>query len=376
MEVAHSPAKKRILYVITKSNWGGAQRYVYDLATAAKEAGHEVLVAAGGAGELIERLTEAGVPVHPIESLARDVRLSAELSAFRELRRVMRWMRPDVVHLNSSKAGLAALAARLSGVPNIIFTVHGWAWNEERPAWQKALIAGVYWVTLLFCHEVIVVSEAAVRQGRKLPFMGKKLSVIHNGVHDIEFMSRANARARLLPDSTHSLWIGTIAELHPVKGLDKLVKAFEHVAPDFPDSELVIIGEGDERSRLERLITSLGLSGRAHLAGHVSRAAELLPAFDIFVLPSRSEGLGYVLLEAGAASLPVVATDVGGIPEIIEDHATGLLVPYGDIPALIGALLSLARDAELRRTLGSALHDKVAREFSLARMRDETFALY
>src|SRR5262249_1699823 len=159
-----------LLYVITKSNWGGAQRYVYDLAVAAKAEGHEVLVAAGGMGELIERLVAAGIPVHPIESLMRDVRLGNELKAFGELKRLFRSWQPDVVHLNSSKAGLAALAARLAGVQRIVFTVHGWAWNEERQLPVRAIIAIAYFLTVILCDVVIAVSAAARRQARLMPF--------------------------------------------------------------------------------------------------------------------------------------------------------------------------------------------------------------
>lgn len=376
MEVAHSPTPQRLLYVITKSNWGGAQRYVYDLATAAKASGYDVAVALGGDGELARRLTDAGVPVHRIGGLSRDVRAANEWRAFRELLALMRRMRPDTVHLNSSKAGIAALAARLAGVRNIVFTVHGWAWNEDRPFFQKLAITAAYWVTLFLCHRVIAVSEEARRQARRLPFVHAKCRVIHNGIREGTFLSRTEARTKLLPESSRSFWIGTIAELHPVKGLDKLLIAFEHVAPDFPDSELVIIGGGEERAKLERLATIEGIGGRAHLVGHVENAAACLSAFDMFVLPSRSEGLAYVLLEAGLASLPVVASSVGGIPEVIEDGTTGLLVPYGDVPGLVDAFLSLARDAELRRTLGTALHAKVQSEFSLDQMIRDTFSLY
>ncbi len=376
MEVAYPTPKRRVLYVITKSNWGGAQRYVFDLAVAAKAAGHEVLVAAGGNGELIERLAASGIEVYPIPGFVRDVSLGNEWVAFRALVGLFRARRPDVVHLNSSKAGLAALAARIAGVRRIVFTIHGWAWNEDRPFWQKTIIAGVYFITLLLCHRVIVVSHAAKRQARYMPFVTGRMRVVHNGVHPIPFLSREAARHTLLPDSTSSLWIGTIAELHPVKGLDVLINAFEHLLPDYPDTELVIIGEGQERGKLERQIQLEGLYDRVHLTGHISEAAQFLNAFDIFVLPSHSEGLAYVLLEAGLASRAVVASNVGGIPEIIEQGATGLLIPHGDRSALTGALDALARDEILREQLSTSLHEKVVQNFSLNQMIEQTFALY
>lgn len=375
-EVTEIQPRKRVLYLITKTNFGGAQRYVHDLALTAHATGYQVCVAGGGDGELLTRLRNAGIETVSIQSLGRDVRILNECKAFFEIWSLIRRFKPDVVHLNSSKAGIAALAARLSWVPTILFTVHGWAWNEERPLYQKVLIAIMYVLTCLLCHKIIAVSRAAAHQARFLPIRKRNVLVIHNGVEAISLLPRSEAQKTLLPESTNTFWVGSIAELHPIKGLPTLIEAYEHFAPDFPRSELVILGEGEERSRLERQIRLEGVSGTTHLLGHVPHAASYLEAFDVFVLASRSEGLPYVLLEAGSAGIPVIATQVGGIPEIIEDGVTGLLVPYGDRSALTEALESLGRNEALRRELGARLQQKIGAEFSLEQMCRETFALY
>ena len=368
---------KKIIFVITKSNWGGAQRYVYDLATALHVRGTSVLVAAGGDGELMARLQGVGVETISVGGLARDMHLGSELKAFKVLLSLFRTHKPDVVHLNSSKAGLAALAARLAGVPKIVFTVHGWgAWNEARPLLQKVLIAVVYWITLLLSHEVIMVSRETRKQGRFFPFVQKRITIIHNGVHPIPFLSREEARKKLLPHSNRSLWIGTIGELHPIKGHHLLIEAYEHFVPYFPDSELVIIGEGQERSALERQMRIEGVSDTTHLMGHLPDAAMYLQAFDIFVLPSRSEGLPYVLLEAAQAGLAVVATAVGGSLEIVTDETTGVLLPYGDRSLLTEALEYVAGDETLRQQLGTALKAYVEKEFGIEQMIEQTLSLY
>ncbi len=209
-----------------------------------------------------------------------------------------------------------------------------------------------------------------------MPFVQKRFTIIHNGITPQELLPRAEARKQLVPSSTAKIWIGVIAELHPIKGLDVLVEAFEHLASDFPDSELVIIGEGQERGKLERLMTVEGVTRRAHLLGRIENAATYMSAFDLFVLPSRSEGLPYVILEAGAARLPVVATKVGGIPEVIEDMKTGLLVPSDNRPLLTEAMERLLSDGSLSQTLAHALKETVYREFSMERMIEKTFALY
>lgn len=333
-------------------------------------------VAVGGAGELVRRLIDAKIPVHQIGSLERDIRLSGEWHAMQDLIRLMKKMRPKVAHLNSSKAGLAALAARIAGVPCVVFTVHGWAWNENRPLWQKTIIAVAYYITVLLVTRAICVSHELKRQAKWMPFVQKKFAVIHNGVHPQNTLPRLEAREQLLPSNKSTLWIGTIAELHPIKGLDILIEAFEHLASDYPDCELVIMGEGQERGALERMMKIEGVSGRAHLLGHVENASSYLAALDIFVLPSRSEGLAYVLLEAGVAGLPVVASEVGGIPEVIQNNVTGLLVPADNRPLLTEAMERIIGDAELAQKLKGALHEKVLKEFSLTDMAEKTFALY
>jgi len=153
-------SNKKILYVITKSNWGGAQRYVYDLATHAKERGFTVLVACGSTGELTERLEKKDIPLRIIPSLGRNVRIFKELHAFFALLFLFRKERPDIIHLNSSKVGaMGGLAGRIARVPKILFTAHGWAFNEERTLFSRIIIAFIHYLTVFFSHQTIAVSK-------------------------------------------------------------------------------------------------------------------------------------------------------------------------------------------------------------------------
>ncbi|MES2668709.1 MAG: glycosyltransferase [Patescibacteria group bacterium] len=381
-EVAAVSAKKRLLYVITKANWGGAQRYVYDIATAAAADGHDVLVVSGTEGALIDRLKESGIATETIATLSRDVQLIKEYRSFRTLLEIVRDYQPDVIHGNSSKAGaLAALAGRLLRVPRIIFTAHAWAYNERRPAWQKAVIALFHYATVLLSHTTVCVSRAIRHDASWMPFAKNRLVLIHHGVAPSALAPREEARKRLAPDLARSyagsLWIGTIAELHPTKGLDTLIEAFaSFVRTTGSSAVLVIVGEGQEWAKLEKLVQIYDLPERIVLPGFVKDASRYLSALDIFVLPSRSEALGYALLEAGQASLPSIGTRVGGIPEILLEGRTGLLVPHEDASALEEALVALAVDPGLRSRLGTALFEHVAAEFSLPSMLEETLALY
>jgi len=380
-EVAAENHSKRILYVITKATWGGAQRYVFDLAVASKKAGHEVLVVSGNEGPLTEQLKQANVETRTIAAMKRDISILDEFRSFKSLLKIVEEFRPDTIHGNSSKAGgLATLAGRLKGIRTILFTAHGWAFNEGRPLWQKSIIALFHYAMVLFAHKTICVSGAIRHDAAWMPFVGKRFFVIHNGVSPTTLLSKEEARMRIAPELArgfpNAFWIGSIAELHPTKGLDTLVEAFAAIAHDLPSTVLVIMGDGSEWAKLQKLVQIYDLPDRVVLAGFVKDASKHLPALDIFVLPSRSEALGYALLEAGLASLPSIGTRVGGIPEIIEDGKTGLLVPPGKSIALSQALTELLNNEALRNRLGTALHEKVGSDFSTKEMVEKTLELY
>jgi glycosyltransferase involved in cell wall biosynthesis len=154
------------------------------------------------------------------------------------------------------------------------------------------------------------------------------------------------------------------------------LRAFAPIAHELPEVALVLIGEGQERAHLTSLAEELSIAHRVYFCGHVSLASSLLGALDIFLFPSRSEALGYVALEAGRASVPVIASRVGGIPEIIENNVSGILVPVGSVDGFTKGLRKLLDDPELRNTLGKNLCEKVRREFSQAQMVHNTLALY
>ncbi len=395
------PVKKKVLLVITKSNWGGAQKYVYDLAKAIAEAKpmgrFDVVVAFGEGGELEEKLKEAGVRTIKIQSLQRDVNVFKDLSVFFELMSIFKKEKPDVVHLNSTKiGGVGVVAGRLCNVPKIIFTAHGWAFNErKRNVVSRATIAFLQWLTVVFSHLTIAVSQKTADQILAFPFIrAEKIKVIYNGTADVDFVEKSEARRALLvglttgsaagaPANTTSLllsqtWIGTISELHSNKGLDIAISTFSKIAPKYPQTIFVIIGDGQEKTNLTAQITELGLTDRVFLLGFVAEAKKYLKAFDIFTLTSRTEALPYVILEAGLAGLPIVASKVGGIPEIINSENVGSLVPTGtNAPGSIAeALQKLLDRPNQAKQLGSNLKKRILENFSAEKMHSETFELY
>lgn len=367
----------KILYGITKSNWGGAQKYVYDMALASRDAGHEVSVLCGGNGLLIEKLEKAGIRTVNLPYMGRDVKLASEFRAFVDTFKILRRERPDIFHINSSKmGGLGALAARIFGVKTIIFTAHGWAFNEARPWWQELIIQELAWLTMALSHKTICVSEGIWKQVRHLPFVSHKLVVIKHGVEEFPLEDRSEARAALFPGiSDDTFLVGTIAELHKVKGHDITLRGFAKAFRG-KNAAFVIVGGGEEERELKLLATRLGIGKQVRFAGFVDEGRSLLSGFDVFVLASRSEALGFVLLEAACAELPVIATNVGGIPEIVKNNETGMLIARDSFQELAGALSRLYENADLRKTLAGNLREFVSKNFSKQKMLEETLKLY
>ncbi len=366
---------KKVLIGITKSNFGGAQRYVLELAKAARAAGHDVAVLCGGEGVLVDKLTAEGIRIIPLPVLERNVILKRDYKNFFSIYHILKDECPDIFHLNSSKmGGLGSLAARVVRIPQIIFTAHSFEFNAPRPEYQKSIFKFLYWLIVMFSHEVICVSERGLRDLARMPFTSKKLTLIHNGIAPFPLLSQDEARKKLVPNLSSPLIIGTLAELHKVKGLDILFRAFAQMKDSA--AHLVVLGEGEERESLTELTEDLQISDQVHLLGYMERAPEYLKAFDIFALPSRSEGLPYALLEAGMAGLPVVASRVGGIPEVIEDSQSGYLVPAENPYFLSKALKDLTSSSERRQTFGTNLHNLVSKEYNQKDMLKKTLDLY
>jgi glycosyltransferase involved in cell wall biosynthesis len=373
---------KKILYLITKSNFGGAQKYVFELACGAVKENFAVSVALGGEGILKDKLLEKGIRVISLPSLKRDLAFGLDVKNFLQLIKIFKEESPDIIHLNSSKIGfLGALAGQLHNILQkkkikIIFTGHGWAFNENRNWFSRKAILFAHWLTILLCDITIAVSEKTKNDIARLPFVSKKIRVIYNGIDEIDFKNGFEARQFLGKNISENVWIGSIAELHKNKGLDFLIEAFSKIANSYPDTTLVIIGEGEERKKLEEQISKLGLTAKIHLLGNVPDAKIYLKAFDIFMLTSRTEALPYAILEAGLAGLPIVASRAGGIPEIIEEEKNGLLVKVGNIKEISKKIEGLLGNPEKRESLGNSLKQKILIKFSTEEMFEKTFNIY
>ncbi len=374
----------KILFIITKSNWGGAQRHVFDLSTSMKNRGHEVWVALGGDGLLKQKLESAGIYTFSIASMGRDINIGKDAGSFKEIYSVIKNKKPDIIHLHSPKAaGLGSLAGRLLHTKKIITTVHGWTFNEERPALEKISILFFSWITMLLSHITIVLSEKEYKQALLFPGVKDKIRLVPLGIKPITFVSVDGAKQALaktvgmnLVDFYKKHVVATVAELHPNKGLTYLLEAMTTVVQQQPNAICLIVGDGQDKDALQAIIKSNNLTDKIFLTGRIDNVSELLKAVTVFVLPSLKEGLPYTILEAGTASLATVSTTVGGIPEIIEDMKSGILIQPKNPKELAHAISFMIEHPDERKRYGNALKEKVNSKYTFERMLDENEGFY
>jgi glycosyltransferase involved in cell wall biosynthesis len=384
--------KNKVLILVTKGNFGGAQRYVFDLATHLPKKDFEVLVASGEGESLGMKLSEKGVRSIDIESLGREVEAGRDFKAFKEIRALIKNESPDITHFNSSKMGLLGALAVISlqienefihgkdhKVPKTIFTGHGWAHHEkQRSIFWRAAFYLLHYVTMLLCDETILVADMLKEDYRFMPFLKNKINVIHNGINSFRADAKEHARHEILggkQDKKHVLF--SLSELHPNKGIDVAIKAIS-LLPQSVRDELyyAVAGSGEDKTKLENQIAELNLQNTVSLLGFIDNGKRLLSGADLFLLPSRKEAYPYALLEAGAIGLPIIATSVGGIPEIIHDMQNGILVHKENPRELAEAILYMLENKTKKREFGQEIKRTVQNFFSLENMLRDTMEVY
>lgn len=379
---------KKIVYLVTQSKYGGAQKYILQLAHHFAQHNDVRIVVGEKKNQDPLFFAEArnlGIEPMVLDNLIRDVSLVKAFDAVLEIRRLLVKERPDVLHLNSSMAGaIGACAAWFYGfdplnkLMRVIYTVHGFVFNEPLPRRKKLLYLLAEKISASWKHAFIMVSRYDKDLGLKRKIAPeRRMSVIHNGIDlNQHFLSRDEARQALAIDRASPFMIGTIASLYKTKGLEYLLGALAVLKKKNTAIHCSIIGDGPERSALIDLSKKLGLNEYMHFLGARDHAPQYLKAFDLFVLPSIKEGCPYTIIEAGLASLPVIASNVGGIPELISHQTSGLLVEPAQETELARAIEHLADQSEIRKKYARALHLEVLKNFSSETMLRKTEELY
>ncbi|MFC1612608.1 glycosyltransferase family 4 protein [Patescibacteria group bacterium] len=336
--------KKKILYIITIPDWGGAQSHVFNLAQKNKKANFDVIVASGNSSRgsnlnLIKKCADCETKTHKLKNLIRAINPIKDISALFEIASLYSREKPDFVHLHSSKAGIIGALALFFSFhnPKVVYTVHGWVFLEPMASWRKKLYIFLERFASQYRDKIIVLGEREKETALKHKICKKnKIAIIPHTAQDINFLEKNEAREALgLPQDKKI--IGTIANLYHDKGLEYLIDVAKQI--DNPDILFAIIGEGPLRENFEFQILNFELKDKILLLGEKEDAAQYLKAFDLFVLPSVKEGAPFVILEAMSADLPIIATDVGSVPEMLISYQNKTIVPPADVEQLKQAIL-------------------------------------
>lgn len=370
--------KPLIAHVLYRLDTGGMERIVVSLINATRDRYRHAVIALAGTGALrleIEDTAEA--------CLSLDKKPGKDWGCYFRLWRALRKLKPDVVQTYNIGALDLAPVVRLAGIHRLVHAEHGRDAADPRGENLK-YIRLRRWMAAFIAKYIVVSPDLQHWLEDRVRIRPSKVLYIANGIDPAVFKAtRASAGPRkLLGDlaPTGTLLIGNVARLDKVKDQAGLISAFkllrETIGEENVDCRLAIAGAGPQQAELQQQIEQLGLNGVVRLLGNRSDVAELLAECDVFVLSSIAEGMPVTLLEAMAAGLPVVATDVGGIASMVQDGVTGTLVPAGDPHALARALGTYLMSENLRRRHGEAGCARVATRFSLGAMVSAYAGLY
>ncbi|MBI5360228.1 MAG: glycosyltransferase family 4 protein [Planctomycetes bacterium] len=385
----------KILFIITRLIHGGAQKMALSMAEQLSRRGHSVVLAcgpqAGVEGSLLPLARKMNIEVIIVDGLVREEHPLKDCLAMASLYWLIDSRRFDIVHTHTSKAGiLGRIAARFAGTPAIVHSSHGHVFSPGANipgVSNRKLMTKVFWlaekIAAGMCHRIVTLTEMEKLDWLKLGLApASKIEVLYNAIPLEEFNPdsvSAEEKARLkssLGLEPPQKIVTITGRLTSEKGHDYLLETIKLVAGKMPFVRLLIVGEGPERTELEKLAREYGIAQNVIFLGLRNDVKHILAISDLFVLASRYEGFGLVLLEAMAMRVPVIATGVGGVPEIIDDGVTGMLALHDRPDEFAAKITELLQNSEKADRIASAGRQIVMRDFSMDKMVDGFEKLY
>ena len=379
----------RILRVIARLNMGGPALHVSYLSHGLVARGYRTTLVSGtvgaGEGSMAFAAEERGVDVIAVPELQREISPLHDPIAITKLVRLMRRIRPHILHTHTAKAGtVARMAALLAGrgrPPIVVHTFHGHVLRGYfGPAKARAFLE----MERLLARRTTRLVAVGPQVRDELVELGvapaDRFSVIRLGIDLRERVSSGDGHRedlrRSLGFTPGQFVVGWIGRMTPIKRVPDVLEAFASLRSRGVDAALLLVGDGPDRAEAERLAATLGVAAETRFVGYQRDVGPYYGVLDTLLLPSASEGTPVVAIEALAAGRPVVATRVGGVPDVVTDGSDGLLVGVGDVEGMARALERLARDADLRRRLGDAGRADVPARYAVDRLVDDTDRLY
>ena len=365
----HSAPKKRVLFVVTQSEMGGAQQFIFQFIKHIEKDSYDISVAVGsdGDGSLSRALIELGIPVFILSALKRGINPISDLRSIGQIKKLIQKIKPETIFLGSSKAGFVGAWAAQSCFPRpkVIYRIGGWSFNDPSPTWQRKLWQILEKISAPWKDIIIVNNTHDLTQAKEMGIKPREgVVLVHNGLdpYKIGFLTREEARVQLVLPHSKKV-IGIIANFYPAKGLEYAIEAASKIDRD--DVVWCVIGDGMGRFTLKRMIEDAGLVEKVLLVGRKEDASQYLHAFDLFVLPSVKEGFPWVILEAMAAKLPIIASRVGAVPEIIEDGISGYVVEPRDSDQIAERVATLLDNTHKAQEMGIQAHQRLLFAFNI-----------
>ncbi len=380
-----STQKIKLAHIITRLDWGGSPDIVRILCSRLDPAVYDITLYSGPGHNLSARtnafLSAFRGRIVIIPELKRDVNPVSDIAAFLRLAWLLGRQRPDIVHTHTAKAGaIGRMAAFISTRAKIVHTAHGHNFYGYFNNLISGLIILIERVLAKITQVFIALTElekadmlryrVGTKENVRVIYQGLELDVITRAAVD---RNRLRGSLRI---SDADMVVGMVARLEPVKGCRFFVEAARQVLAQVPNCKFLLVGDGSLRPELERLVDGVGLKDKFIFTGWREDAAALMTVCDILVLPSLNEAVGMVLIEAQAQGIPVVATEVGGIPEVVTDGQTGSLVPPADSGALAKTIVSLLSNDQRRIYIGKQSREWVRGKFDAPVMVAKIEALY
>ena len=362
----------KILYIITKLELGGAQTHLLEVVRYMHKAGHSVLIVAGTDGWLTDELSAIGIKYIVLPSLVREINLVKDVKTVKLLSNIVGKEQPDIIHCHSSKAGIVGRVVGLFQHVPVVFTAHGWAFTSGVSASKRIFYAAIEYLMLGITNKVICVSEYDRNLAAKW-FWHRyaKIVTVHNGIED------KKCKVHVCDDVAVSLKLVSVARFSHQKNNMDLIKAVEQVNSVHVNRlRLNMVGDGPLLTECQAYVSAHHLGNVVHFLGGRTDVDDILVQNDVFCLISNYEGLPISIIEAMRGGMPVIASDVGGVNELVQDGVNGYLIPRGNVSELVDKLEYVLKHREIIASMGEASRKFYEQEYTADRMNQKILAVY
>ncbi|NRO91390.1 putative glycosyltransferase EpsD [Lactobacillus helveticus] len=365
---------KKICVLHVAEAAGGVERYLETLFKYSKDKVENILVCSQNYDyEKFKKLADRVI----VLKMAHDIEPSSDIKVERTLRRIIKQLKPDIVYAHSSKAGAFARIADLGLNNKVIYNPHGWAFNMQQSAKKQEMYKWVEKISAHFCDKIVCISDAEKESAlREKICKPSKLQVIYNGIDLEEIEKTIPMRRAQLGVPEDAFVVGMVGRLSNQKAPDTFVKAAKLIKEKIPNAFFLMVGDGELRDQVEDLVNQYDLGSSFLITGWVDNPTAYMKIMNVGMLLSRWEGFGLVLPEYMACGVPIVATDVDAIPNIIENGKTGLLVMDEDYQEAVRFVNKLYNKSDLKNKLSGNAKLRVNARFNGNRVRKETKDLY